>query len=101
MIVQTPETDTGAATPMPRYRCHKEVWALKIAKFEPVDDPVQNGVAVGGFITPADPGYARFAVSYEYVQKHHPQAGGYFVQYDDGYCSWSPADAFDSGYTRI
>ncbi|PYX85030.1 MAG: hypothetical protein DMG70_05000 [Acidobacteria bacterium] len=27
--------------------------------------------------------------------------GGYLVQYEDGYLSWSPAKAFEEGYTRI
>ena len=27
--------------------------------------------------------------------------GGYFVQYDDGYQSWSPAAAFESGYSPL
>ena len=26
---------------------------------------------------------------------------GYFVQYEDGYVSWSPKDAFEEGYTEI
>ncbi len=58
-------------TPMPKYRCHKEVWALKIA------DVIK------------------------YVRKHDPKPGGYYVVYEDGYTSWSPADAFEGGYTRI
>ena len=27
--------------------------------------------------------------------------GGYYVQYADGFESWSPAKAFEEGYTRI
>lgn len=26
---------------------------------------------------------------------------GYYVVYDDGYKSWSPAKAFEEGYTKI
>lgn len=37
----------------------------------------------------------------EYMQKHQPRAGGYFVVYKDGYESWSPAEAFEEGYTRV
>ncbi len=87
---------------MPKYKCHKEVWALKIAKIEPVvpDDPhaESDGTAI---ITPVEKGYAPFSVSWEYMSKHHPQVGGYYVVYDDGYKSWSPADAFEEGYTRL
>ena len=96
-VVETPETYTGTAKVMPLYQSHKKVWALKVAKFEPQSE---QGM-VGGYITPAEAGYARFAVSSEYVQKHNPKEGGYFVQYEDGYCSWSPAEAFEGGYTRI
>lgn len=27
--------------------------------------------------------------------------GGYLVRYDDGYVSWSPKEAFESGYTKV
>jgi hypothetical protein len=33
--------------------------------------------------------------------KHSPEAGGYYVQYKDGYTSFSPAEAFEEGYTRL
>ena len=74
---------------MPKYRCHKEVWALKIAS---VNDCT---------ITPVDEGYGPFEVPSNYIRKHDPQPGGYYVQYKDGYTSFSPADAFEDGYTRI
>lgn len=107
-----PMNECSAATPMPKYRSHKEVWALKIAKFErrsPTIDELDRilagraaeGDGIGGYITPAEPGFARFAVTQGYVQKHDPKEGGYFVQYEGGYCSWSPADAFEGGYTRV
>lgn len=31
----------------------------------------------------------------------HPALGGYFVRYDDGYLSWSPAAAFDEGHELL
>lgn len=52
-------------------------------------------------ITPEEEGYAPFKVDFEYMRKHKPQVGGYFVQYEDGYKSFSPAEPFESGYTRI
>lgn len=79
---------------MPRYKCHKEVWALKIAGLE--------GVEGGEYtLTPADDGYAPFQVDAAYMQKHNPKVGGYYVVYRDGYKSWSPASEFEDGYTRI
>jgi hypothetical protein len=56
---------------------------------------------VGAFITPEEEGYAPIPVSFEYLRKHNPQVGGYYVVYADGYKSWSPAQAFEEGYTRV
>lgn len=52
-------------------------------------------------ITPAEEGFAPFKVDNAYFMKHRPQVGGYYVVYDDGYKSFSPAKAFEEGYTRI
>jgi hypothetical protein len=30
-----------------------------------------------------------------------PIAGGYYVRYADGFESWSPAEAFEGGYTLL
>src|ERR1700722_5779553 len=95
------------ATPMPLYRCHKDVWALKIAEihreeFPPTTAEHQMGGAIvtpGAIIVPAEAGYAAFRVDGEYLRKHNPQVGGYFVVYKDGYQSFSPAAAFEEGYS--
>ena len=84
---------------MPRYKCHKEVWALKIKDISlghQHDDDTEYAV-----ITPVEERYAPFEVSKEYLEKHRPEVGGYYVVYKDGYKSYSPADAFEEGYTRI
>jgi hypothetical protein len=73
---------------LPQYKCHKVVGALKIAKLE------------GNVLTPADPGYAPFIVDKEFLRRN-PEAGGYYVVYADGYKSFSPAKAFEEGYTRV
>ena len=89
---------------MPKYRSHKVVHALKIASVE-LDSEVANAenrdTDGSAIITPEDEGYLPFRVDCEYVSKHHPKAGGYYVVYQGGYASWSPADAFEDGYTRI
>lgn len=85
---------------MPRYRSHKDVWALKIAAIE-YDGPPDDRISHGATITPEETGYAPFKVDAAYVSKHKPQAGGYYVVYKDGYKSWSPAQAFEEGYTRM
>lgn len=92
-------------TQMPKYQSHKQVWALKIVKIEPLPNPDKSGdsadASYGALITPSEWGFAPFEVSAEYVMKHKPKVGGYYVVYPDGYKSWSPAEAFESGYTRI
>ncbi len=88
------------STEMPKYRSHKVVHALKIAEVR--NDTPPNQESDGSrTIVPADEGFAPFRVEHDYVRKHSPKAGGYYVVYQDGYKSWSPAEAFESGYTRI
>ena len=87
---------------MPRYKSHKEVWALKIASISyDRDDAKAEGRETDGsaVITPEEDGYAPFKVPHDYVRKHKPEAGGYYVVYSDGYKSFSPAKAFEEGYT--
>lgn len=109
---------------MPHYKCHKEVWAFKIAEIRGMPDKptiaeleailADKGsenvhiepsgdvyAATGAEIVPADEGYESFFVSADYMRKHNPQVGGYYVIYADGYRSFSPAQAFEKGYTRI
>lgn len=97
------EAGEAASSPMPRYRSHKEVWALKIERVQmDADDARVEGRETDGsarlFV---EAPYAPVRVNAEYVRKHNPQAGGYYVVYQDGYTSWSPAEAFESGYTRL
>jgi len=86
---------------IPRYRCHKEVHALKIAEvFNP--DPVDiSGVSLHPLLRFEDDRFASMEVTPEWVAKHDPKAGGYLVVYEDGYQSFSPAEAFEGGYTLI
>lgn len=93
-------TSEQASVEMPRYRCHKEVWALKILD---VIDPTKDGNESDGsrLLTFVDKDFAALRVPHDYVRKHNPQAGGYYVVYKDGYKSFSPADAFEEGYTRL
>lgn len=85
-----------AMTEMPRYQCHKKVWALKIRSITPQGDPRD-----GAYIEPADEGYGLVLVDDAYMQKHRPMVGGYYVVYEDGYKSYSPAEPFESGYHLI
>lgn len=85
---------------MPKYKCHKEVWALKI-KFLTMDcdgDDEWDGSYLMG---PEENGYGVIKLPASFCGKHKPEVGGYYVVYEDGYASYSPAAAFESGYALI
>ena len=87
---------------MPKYKCHKEVWGLKIDKIVKDSDMAVGRETDGSaMIYPAEEGYAPFRVDHAYVVKHKPVVGGYYVVYEGGYKSFSPADAFEGGYSKI
>jgi hypothetical protein len=88
----------GPAMEMPRYQCHKQVWALKIKSVHADHPGGQDGQAL---ITPEETDYAPFFVDAGFVAKHKPEAGGYYVVYGDGYKSFSPAKAFEDGYAAL
>lgn len=77
-----------------QYRCHKVVNAAKIVGIEPWNNSHEVVVLVLDGHTTAN-------VSRDYMRKHSPKIGGYFVQYEDGYRSFSPAEPFEAGYTLI
>jgi hypothetical protein len=78
---------------MPQYKCHKVVRAAKIARITPfsTDGDTELRFEDGN----------ETSVSAEWMQRCKPEVGGYFVAYDDGYASYSPAKAFEEGYTPI
>lgn len=75
---------------LPLYKCHKQVRAALI---EHVD--LKNGTIE------LKTTHASILVSAAWYAKNQPKTGGYYVVYEDGYTSFSPATAFESGYTRI
>lgn len=82
---------------LPRYKCHKEVWALKIKEISANPD----GSLI---ITPVEEGYAPFTVPAHLVPKHRdgvPMPGWYWVRYSNDYESFSPASVFEEGYALI
>jgi hypothetical protein len=60
--------------------------------------PELDGIAA--ILEGAD-GDVRRLVHPNVVARGWPQVGDYLVEYDDGYVSWSPAKAFEDGYSRI
>lgn len=88
---------------MPKYQCHKQVWALKISSIEFGLDPD----AMVGDTSPEilrlvfENGlYAPIRITPDYFNKHQPKVGGYYVKHSDGYESYSPANVFEDGYTK-
>lgn len=101
---------SGVTREMPLYQCHKRVWALKIKTVavhasgdSSVGDAEFEGSDAfqGAHLIPCEDGYAPVHVPADWYKKHKPSAGGYFVVYEDGYRSYSPADAFESGYALV
>lgn len=73
-----------------KFQSHKVVEAAKIVSTEPLKTP--------GAVALVFEDGSKQAMSPEWVEKHTPEAGGYFVRYADGYESFSPAEAFEGGY---
>lgn len=80
---------------LPQYKCHKVVRAGKILATarNPNEDAVfldVDGVVNKWLFAPTG-----------WLNKHNPDIGGYLVAYEDGYLSYSPAAAFEAGYSLI
>lgn len=72
------------------YRCHKRVEAAKVIGFVAGTDGKDMLQLNDGSIVAMPKGPVPAA-----------PVGGYYVRYEDGYTSWSLADAFESGYSEI
>lgn len=89
---------------LPKYQCHKKVWALKIKEIaldKETAEKENRETDGSALMSPQEPGYAPIILTSEYMLKHKPVVGGYYIVYEDGYKSFSPAEAFESGYAKI
>lgn len=109
-MIEAADNASPAASELPRYKCHKEVWALKIARLELRDNPnTEDPKAEFGYMAgtlwlhPADEGYAPFPLPSAWREQwqRKADAGGYYVVYEDGYTSYSPAAPFEAGYAPV
>ncbi len=80
---------------MPCYKCHKEVWALKISRV------VENSNGGVDLSFESEDGFVPVRMDADWFGKHNPVEGGYYVVYKDGYKSFSLAEAFEDGYTLV
>lgn len=89
---------------MQTYKSHKQVQAFKV-------EQILKITRIDGLDSAGDPLVSDkyelhgagviVEVSQEYMAKHKPQLRGYYMLYADGYESFSPADAFEDGYTAV
>lgn len=73
------------------YQCNKVVCAAKI-------DSVNDDFTLSIW---AKKRLFKINVSEEWIKRHKPKTGGYYVIYEDDYTSYSPKEAFESGYHLI
>lgn len=83
------------AVALPRWQSHKKVWAAKIVERRVARDTEDWVLDNGGIIERVKSDLIMR------VPKDQQPVGGYYVRYEDGFESWSPAKAFEEGYTRI
>lgn len=74
--------------PLPQFRSHKVVGAAKIVE---IWDGDKVDLGQYGIVT----------VGADWIAEKRAVKGGYFVAYQDGYTSYSPAKAFEEGNTAI
>lgn len=73
---------------LPKFKCHKIVRAAKIIA---IDNGTRLDLMPHGVVE-AGPSW---------IREKKAEVGGYYVVYDDGYASYSPAKAFEEGYTVL
>lgn len=85
---------------LPQWQSHKIVEADRITEVISIPMPGDLDrmhrwrLSGGAVVDVSDALYAR-------VTPGVSATAGYYVRYPDGYESWSPAQAFDDGYTRL
>ena len=83
---------------LPQYQCHKIVGAFKITDVKMVD---VDHIELSGVSSPVSVERTWVLEKIKKTESMFNLIGKYFVQYEDGYTSISPAEAFESGYTLI
>lgn len=76
------------------YQCHKKVQGGKIVQV------MKDRSLEGGAYLLLDCG-VKIKAGPEFLERHKPAAGKYFLMHDDGYKSVSPGSVFEKGYKKI
>jgi hypothetical protein len=86
----------SASIELPKYKCHKEVWALKLESVSHDGTGLVN-------LTFENKRYAPIVVDLAWLDRFNGNKDdyGYYVIYADGYESWSPTKAFEEGYSLV
>lgn len=94
-----PAAGTGSIEPvsLPTWASHKVVRGDKISHRRTSGTLV---LACGVEIDLTDPRHVDLSKRLDAMMPKE-LSGGYYVRYQDGYESWSPAEAFETGYVRI
>jgi hypothetical protein len=105
-------SEAVAGRPFPLYQCHKVVHAIELRDLDlsPPRHPeasIEDAVSAP-MLLPMDPLFPPIAVTETWIMTKigtdnlaKIRAGGHcgwYVVYDDGYTSWSPDEAFSTGY---
>lgn len=77
---------------LPQFKSHKIVGAAKVQAISWIDESAVQLTLEGV--------ESEFTVDSKEIDKHRPDVGWYLVRYEDGHISFSPAEAFENGYTK-
>lgn len=75
---------------MQQFKCHKVVRAARIDGYDTTTLSLRVNKAI-----------VEVEVGADWMQRHKPEPGGYFVVYADGYQSYSTPEAFEAGYHEL
>jgi hypothetical protein len=108
LIEQYESQDPSVGAELPRYRCHKEFFAVKIAKLEfSYGGPLHPDFKAGEdertacFMLSDDPRYGVFKLPMDLTRNHEPKVGWYMVVYGDGLRNFAPPEEFENIFTRV
>jgi hypothetical protein len=82
---------------LPYYKCHKVVQAAKIKAVL----MSYAGSVLDSATIMFECGATQVHVDAQWVSKHDPAMGGYYVLYAEGDSGYSPAHVFEKGYARL